>query len=206
MVTINLEKQKKGERYNLFLDGEFYSGIEPDCIVKYSLENGKEFEKEKIEQIILESESFYAFNKALKYLSRSMKTENEIREYLISKQIKKEVVEITINKLYEYNYINDELFVKNYIDFYKEKYGKNKLRQNLSFKKIDDELIEKYLNFDESDNLEIVVNFIKKQLIGKELDLKTKQKIIRNLSAKGYSFDTIKKAFNSLGESDENWD
>lgn len=205
MVVISFEKQKKGERYNLYVDGEFFSGIEPDVIVKYSFKNFMEIEREKLEQIVLESESFYAFNKALKYLSKSMKTENEIRDYLINKSIRKDAVENAILKLIEYKYINDDLYTKNYVDFYKEKYGKIKLKQNLLNKNIDEEIISKYLNYNEEDNLETIILLINKQSKNREIDLKLKQKITRNLLSKGYSFDIIKKGFNMVGNN-EDWD
>lgn len=205
MVQISFEKQKKGNRYNLYVDGEFYSGIELDTIVKYSFKENQEIEKEKLDEYLLESESFYAFNKGLKYLSKSMKTESEIKDYLKTKNFKPDVINLAIKKLYEYNYINDELYVKNYVEFYKTKYGKLKLKQNLLNKKIDEELIDEYLSYDEEDNLDIVYNLIEKQLKNKDLDDKLKQKIIRNLLSKGYNFDIIKKAFKKVGK-DEDWD
>lgn len=205
MVVINFEKQKKGDRYNLFVDGEFYSGIEPDVIVKYSFKNFMEIEREKIEKIVLESETFYAFNKSLNYLSKQMKTENDIREYLLNKGIKKEAVENAIEKLKEYKYINDEIYVKNYVEYYKDKCGKIKIKHSLQNKKIDEEIIKTYLDYDEEENLNVVISLIEKQSKNKELDIKLKQKIIRNLSSKGYSFELIKKAFKKVG-SYENWD
>lgn len=205
MVVISFEKQKKGDRYNLYLDGEFYSGLEPDVIVKYSFKNFMEIEKDKIEQIVLESESFYAFNKALNYLSKSMKTENEIREYLLKKSIKKEMVENAIEKLIEYKYINDEIYAKNYVDFYKEKLGKLKIKQNLLNKKIDNKIITKFIDYSEDENLDNIVKLIEKQSKNKELDLKLKQKIIRNLLSKGYSYEIIKKGFKKV-DNDEDWD
>ena len=175
-MIISLEKQKKGDRYNLYLDGEFYNGIEPDSIVKYHLKDGIDIEKEKVDEILLESESFYGFNKVLKYISKSMKTTGEIEDYLKKHDFKQIVIANIINKLNEYKYVNDELYCKSYIDFYKEKYGKNKIKQNLLLKKIDEEII--------------------KQSRNKELDLKLKQKIIRNLISKGYNYELIKQAIN----------
>lgn len=205
MVTISFEKQKKGERYNLYIDGDFFSGVEPDVLVKYSLKNFMEIEREKIEEMVLESETFYAFNKALNYLSKSMKTENEIREYLLKKGINKQATENAILKLIEYKYIDYEIYAKNYVDFYKEKFGKLKLKQNLQNKKIDEEIISKFLDYSEDDGLENVVKLIEKQIKNKELDIKLKQKVIRNLMSKGYSFEIIKKGFKKVG-SNEDWD
>lgn len=195
-MIISLEKQKKGDRYNLYLDGEFCSGIEPDSIVKYHLKDGIDIEKEKVDEILLESESFYGFNKVLKYISKSMKTTGEIEDYLKKHDFKQIVIANIINKLNEYKYVNDELYCKSYIDFYKDKYGKNKIKQNLLLKKIDEEIINLYLDFDDEISIENIKREIIKQSKNKELDLKLKQKIIRNLISKGYNYELIKQAIN----------
>jgi len=204
MVIINLEKQTKGNRHNLFVDGEFYSGLELDTIVKFGLKNGQEIEKEKLDKLIIDSESFFAFNKALKYISKCMKTESEIKDYLKQKHFKKDVIDVAVKKLYEYKYINDEIYAKNYVEIYKNKYGKLKLKQNLLNKKINEEIIETILNYSEDENLETIKTIIEKQIKNKILDDKLKQKIVRNLISKGFSFEVIKKAFKGL--EDENWD
>lgn len=205
MVQISFEKQKKGNRFNLYLDGEFYSGIELDTIVKYGLKNYQDIEKQKLDSYILESESFFAFNKALKYLSKSMKTESEIKDYLKTKNFNNNVIDLAIEKLYEYKYINDEIYVKNYVDFYKNKYGKLKIKQNLINKKINEEIIDEFLSFNEEESLLIVINLIEKMIKNKELDDKLKQKVIRNLLSKGYSYDIIKSAFKRIKDN-EDWD
>lgn len=206
-MIITIEKQKKDEkRYNLFLEGEFYSGLNADQIVKYNLKNGLDFDKQKIDEIVLESEVFYAFNKVLKYISKVMKTQSEIEKYLKQKSFNDLVVEKTIEKLNEYHYIDDEIYVKNYVETYKNKFGESKIRQNLKNKNLSIDLIEKYLIFDEKDTIFNIKKEILKQSKNKEIDLKLKQKIYRNLAYKGYSFEEIKRAFGTLGEDDENWD
>lgn len=205
-MIIKLEKQKKDNRFNLFVDGEFYSGLNVDQVAKYNLKSGQDLEKDFIDQIVLESETFYAFNKVLKYISKSMKTEHDLQKYLLQKGFKDDVIQQTIQKLKDYNYLNDELYVKSYVETYKNKYGINKIKQNLKNKNIDEELINQYLNFDEKKVIFNIKKEILKQTKNKELDLKQKQRLYRNLTYKGYSFEQIKKAFNMLGEDDENWD
>lgn len=207
-MIISFEKQKKEncDRYNLYLDGEFFSGIEAETIVKFGLKNGQDIDKDKIEEIVEESESNYAFNKALKLLSKSIKTESEVASYLKSKKINDNSINLALNKLKEYKYIDDNIYIENYVNFYKQKYGKNKIRQNLIQKGLEKDVIELYLNYDDEEEINKIVTEIKKQSKQKEIDLKLKQKIIRNLTYKGYNFDLIKTAFTKLGEGDESWD
>ena len=203
-MIILLEKQKKGKRYNLFVDGEFYSGISPEYIVKYNLKSGQEVEGKKLEKIVNESESYFGFNVALKYITKTQKTTKEVEDYLKKHKFNSTISENVLSRLSEYKYIDDELYVKNYIDFYKQKYGKNKIKQNLLLKKIDEELIEKYLNFDDEISLQNIKKEILKQTKNKELDLKLRQKIIRNLLSKGYNYELIKTCLN--GDDNAGWD
>lgn len=205
-MIITIEKQKKDNRYNLFVDGEFYSGLNVDQVAKYNLKSGQELDKDVIDKIVEESETFFAFNKVLKYISKAMKTEHDLKVYLKQKGFRSNIIEKTIEKLKDYNYINDELYVKSYVETYKNEFGKNKLKQNLKNKNLDDELIEKYLIFDEDEVVCNIKKEILKQTKTKPLDAKQKQRLYRNLYNKGYSFEQIKKAFDILGEDDENWD
>ena len=109
----DITQQKKKNRYNLFVDGKFYSGIEFESLVKYSIKIGSEFDKKALDNIILESESIVAFNKALKLITKNLKSESEIIKYLNDKGFIESVIQNVVLKLKEYNYINDEELCKN---------------------------------------------------------------------------------------------
>lgn len=205
-MIITLEKQKKGDRLNLFLDGEFFSGICPDQVVKYNLKNGEDIEKDEIEKIVLESETFFAFNKVLKFISKSMKSEDDVKDYLKQKQFCDKVIENVVKKLKEYNYIDDKIYAKCYIESYKNRYGKSRLKINLKNKKISEEIIEEVLKIDEDEEIENIKRLILKQIKNKEIDAKMKDRIYRNLFSRGYSLDSVKKALNLIGEENESWD
>ncbi len=205
-MIVTIEKQKKGDRYNIFADGEFYSGICLDQVVKYNIKNNIELDEAKLEKIVLESETFFAFNKVLKYISKSMKSELDVRNYLKQKQFSEKVIEKVVEKLREYSYLDDKIYAKSYVETYKNKYGKNKLKINLKNKGISEEIVNEFLEFDEDEEIENIKKLILKQTKNKSLDIKVKQKIYRNLQSKGYSFDCIKKGFNLLGEENESWD
>lgn len=192
MIEItDITEQKNKSRRNLFVENKFYCGIELETLLKHNIKIGTEFEEEELENILIESESIVAFNKALKYLTKGLKSEFEILNYLKNKGFIDKVIDIVMEKLRQYNYINDEYVCESYVNFYKQKYGKNKIKQGLLLKKIDEETIDKFLNYCEDE--EKVNKLIEKFLKNKTRDFKTKQKLINNLLYKGYSYDEVIK-------------
>lgn len=199
MIEItDITKQKNKNRRNLFVDGKFFSGIELETLIKNKIKIGDTFFKDDLIKIIDESEQIVAFNKAIKYALKGLKSEYEIKKNLHEKGYLEKTINDVVEKMKEYNYINDEVVVETYINYFKEVYGKNKIKQNLLSKKIDEEIINKYLIYEESE--EKLKKTIKKYLKNKEKNLKTKQNLINHLLYKGYKFDDfnnfLKEYFN----------
>jgi regulatory protein len=103
----------------------------------------------------------HLWNKILRYISKRERCEKEVREYLkrISvgarssrpmggKTPPLQSIEEIIQKLKSLDFLNEERFTKAYIhDNYQLKHkGKNRIRQELKNKEINEEIIDKYLN------------------------------------------------------------
>ena len=105
-IITKLEIQKKDEqRANLYLDDKFYAGISVELCIKHHFKKGTEIDKELLDDIILQDEKDRAFNKALKYISSSLKTIKQIKDYLYKKEYAEPTVNYVIEKLIEYKYI-----------------------------------------------------------------------------------------------------
>lgn len=114
--------------------------------------------------------------------------------------------EITINDkerittyLIDNNYINNERYANAYVNdkFKFNKWGRNKIRQNLKFKKIDNKFIEKALDDINVTDYELELNSIllKKRKQIKDTDkYKIKQKLVNHAVSKGYELDLILNA------------
>lgn len=186
----NIIKSGK-DKYSIYLDNSFYCFLNSETIVKSGFKVGKSVDKAEIESAQFENEKLVAFDKALKYLS-AIKSEKQVKDYLFGKGYAKKTVDFVIKKLYEYNYLNDELFAKAYISNYQAKKGKRLLAFELETKGISREIINNLLeNFD--DNEEIIYALANKFLKNKPLDNKTAKKLINHLFSKGYSFNKINK-------------
>ncbi len=184
------------DKYNIFLDGNFFCALNAETLVKSGIKTGKNFSKETLEDIQMENEKAIALDKSLKYLA-NLKTEKQVKDYLYSKGYTSKTVNYCISKLNEYKYINDEEFAKFYIKAYIEKKGKRLIEFELKSKGVKEEIIKNILsNLPESED--IVLTLAKKFLKNKERDKKTAQKLFAHLSSKGFEYEEINKVIKKL--------
>ena len=154
MVKISkVEVQAKNKsRVNVYVDGEFYTGLDLDTCVKYGLKANYEIEQERLDDIVKESERQSALSKSVKYMSRALKTTKQIKDYLKGKGYDSQTIEYCILKLNEYNYLNDANYVRAFVKDNYKRAGINKIRHMLEAKgvskKILDEELESYKDFD----------------------------------------------------------
>ncbi len=106
--------------------------ITPNTYSEFKLYINKSLTNEKIEQIknrnALDKHYQYAFNYAIK----SIKSEKQIRDKLISRGANKNQIDFIISELNKYSLISEDYLIKDYIEYanYK-KYGENKIKDEL---------------------------------------------------------------------------
>lgn len=184
----NIVKSGK-DKYSVYIDNEFSCFLTSETIVKNSFKIGQFIDQSQIETAQFENEKLTAFDRAIKYLS-AIKSEKQVKDYLYSKGYGKKIVDFVINKLKEYNYVNDEIFAKMYIQNYQTKKGKKLLTFELETKGISKEIISNLLE-DFDDNLECMRLLAEKFLRNKPRDKKTAIKLSNHLFSKGYTYDKI---------------
>lgn len=113
ITRITTQKRNK-QRYNIYLDQKgkdsYAFSVDEDILIKYMLRKGMEVDQETIDTL-MEKDSFHkAFTLALNYLSYRMRSEKEIRTYLMDKEIDDEKIEYVVKRLKEENYLNDKEF------------------------------------------------------------------------------------------------
>lgn len=201
MEITKLEIQKNNEsRVNLYLDDKFFCGVSLELVVKEHLKVGNEIDNEYLQNLILEDEKSKALSKAVKYIGSNLKTCKQIRDYLKKKEYNLITIDYVIEKLQEYNYIDDENFAKSYILTYEKKYGKLKLKSQLKLKGVSEKIIDKYLEDFKTDS---IISVAKKYMKNKEFTFENCQKLSRFLYSRGYEFDDINSCVNALKQGEE---
>ncbi|MBF0714332.1 RecX family transcriptional regulator [Gemella sp. GH3] len=206
MEIINITKLKKKYKID-FSDGK-YIYLSENTVLKYNI-----IKKGLLSETVLREAQVFegkeqAFTKALNYLSYGMKSEYEIKEYLIKKEFSLGQIDYAIPKLKEFNYIRDDEYAKSYSRdyFLLKKKGPSYIRKNLEKKKVPSEYIDvaiKEICTNEK-MIDVVYGIIEKEY-NKKNEPKTKkiQKITNKLYTNGYSFDIINSVFKIYLENHE---
>ena len=192
------EKNKK--RCNLFVDGEFYCALSYETVMKNYLKNGLEIEREKLELVVKENEKQEALNRAITYISKNLKTKRQVKDYLIGKGYSEEVAWYCVDKLKEYDYINDVEYSKRYIESTSKNQGSRLVEYKLMMKGIKKEDIQNaYLETDVNAN-ENAKNVAIKYLKNKEITKENLAKAYRYLIGKGFSYEQANYALSEFRE------
>lgn len=202
MSTItNIEIQKKNkERCNIFIDNAFSFGVSLEIVLKYSLKKGMELDEEKLKEISYESDKSEAISKAVKYLSNNLKTKRQLKEYLINKGYDEEIAFFVIDKMKEYNLINDVEFAKRYIESCAKKEGTKLIFYKLMNKGIKKKDIQTAFDMIDVNHEENAKNLAQKHLKNKELTKENIQKTYRYLLGKGFSYEEVSSALSTYKE------
>ncbi|GEK90868.1 recombination regulator RecX [Alkalibacterium kapii] len=112
-VITRVQAQKAKNRFNIYVNDVYSFAVDDSMLVKYRLIKGKELDKDMIEELKEKEEMSKAYQAALHYLNFKMRTEKEIREYLIKKEYT--AIEPVIERLKEHRLINDREYAKSYV-------------------------------------------------------------------------------------------
>lgn len=132
--------------------------------------------------------------KALKLLERMDRTEAQLREKLKAAEFDPEIIEQAIVYVKSFGYIDDERYVRNYIEYRQDRKSRRQLEQELQFRKgVAPELIQKV--YDElepyDERLLIKSQLEKKKYSAKAADWNGRQKIVASLMRKGFQMGDI---------------
>lgn len=196
-----IEKQSKNkDRVNIFLDGEFCLGCSVELMVKFNLKENKEISEHELEQLVFENEKSLALKKAVELLGKNLKTKSQMKKYLKDKGYLPQIVDYVLEKLCEYNYINDENYAKIYVRSVKNKYGKLKIINELKAKGVKESDINAVMDSFETEE-KVVFNLAEKYLKNKEINFETLSKLYRFLISKGFEYDLVLSVVNKFKES-----
>ena len=194
--------EEKGNYYNLYLDDKFFLKILKETFFKCNLKLDKEYNEEYLLEIINKANNDICYEKALNYIAKYTKTKKELKDYLIKKAFTSENADFAINKLEEYNFVNDKLYAENYIKYNTSK-GKKFFVYELKKKGINENIINEVLeNYNDENELKFAITQAKKYLKNKEITEKTINGLYSNLSYKGFSFENIKNALKYIKDNE----
>ena len=189
MNVSNIKLNKNG-KYEVIIDNKKYI-LYQDVIIKYLLFSKKEIDEKLLNSIINDNNYYDAYYKIIKFINIKLRTKNEVRKKLIELNVSKKDQERIINTLVNQGYLNDEVYIKAFIN---DKInlsldGPNKIKNELLKNNFSEEKVLKYLeNFKDiwESRIKKIIN--KKVKINKTYSKKMlTNKITNELIKLGYS-------------------
>lgn len=170
---------------------------------RYGLREGEAFSKEAYEELVKEVLIPRGRSRVLHLLEAMDRTEGMLRHKLKESFFPDEVIEDAIDYAKKFHYIDDERYLQNYLSSQIKKKSSRQVVMELERKGIERSRIqaamEEYRSHTPGAEKETAVRLLEKKLKGnaeEEAVFKAKQYLFR----KGFSYDVIEKAVNSLTE------
>lgn len=179
----------KGNKYSVLID-EIDVKLYDDVIVKYELLRLKEIDEKLFNEITEYNDKLEAYYKALKYITKKLRTEKEIYKYL-DKAYNKDIILETIDRLKKMGYLNKDLYLKSYLSdqVHMTLNGPNKIRKDLSsLGYAEDEFEEEISNIGDDIWLSKIEKIVNRK-INSNRNLgnnKLKEKLVYDLGNMGY--------------------
>ena len=197
--------KKSGKKYKIVLEDGTEIKTFDDVIINYNLLYHKDIDDILLNKIIKDNAYYEVYNKVLNLISKKIRSEKEINEFLDKYDVDKNKI---INKLKSINLINDKNFAKAYISdkINLSNEGIDKIKNDLLKHNIDLNIIEEELSKIDNDlinkKIEKLIN--KKIKNSKYTGYKLKYKVVNELINLGYDKYTIIEIYDSLDIKNDN--
>lgn len=197
MKITEVSAQKNNpRRVNVYLDGEYVLSLDDVDAVVLGIKTGREISEKELVNLLFESQFGKAKAKALDILSSKNISTKALTDELIKKGYDKAVVTQAVDELKELGYLNDYDYAVMFLEVCREKlWGIKKARYELKQRGIDDFTLEDALCEVTLCGPEEIAEAISTKYARDDItDIKTKQKIMRYFSGRGFEFSDIEKA------------
>ena len=198
MKIIKYEK-KGNNQYKIHLENGSFISVYEDIILKHKLLFKKEIDESLLNELDEDNNKEDIYNKCVKYISVRIRSIEEIKEYLLKKEISNNLINITIDKLVKNKLLDDDKFTKAFVhdklNF--TTMGPYKIEQELRKHKIDTNIINNYI-YNIDDNLidDKINKQINKLIKSNRKKINLRNKIYMNLLNLGYSNEMILRNIN----------
>ncbi|MDN6731503.1 MAG: recombination regulator RecX [Atopostipes suicloacalis] len=185
--------QKRKKRYNIFIDGDFAFGVDEEVLLKFNLSKGIHVSKELQDEIESEESYYKAYQRTLNYLTYSLRSEKQIRDYL-KKHDAEQFSDRMVEHFKDLKLIDDLNYAESYVRTMANinRKGPRNIERDLEEKGIADNekmiALEEYPHEQQVENAEILA---KKRWGRSKKDSRVEgiQKVKQYLVNKGYSFE-----------------
>ena len=128
------------------------------------------------------------YERAVAYILNMPKTEKQVRQWYARKTMDQTLIDADINRLIEYNLINDADYAQMYVEAKKDKMGVGMIRNKLRINGVASEIIESAVAVIDN-QYDFALRCVQKYMRTKDKTPENKSKLFRWLLGKGVAYD-----------------
>ena len=197
-MTITAIEPRRRQMCALFIDGEYVMNLDAQTLIENRFDVGREIDDDELGEIIEKSNERRAKDKALWLISYRSHSKKELFDKL-RRDFDEYSAQKAVDRMQELGLINDGEFAKAYARklVYGKKMSLKAAELELRRKGIDNITAEQVLSDLEYDAQTQIIEFISKKYRNIE-DEKVRRRAVAALQRKGYGWDDIKQAIESM--------
>ena len=197
MKITKIEAQVKTRgRYSVFVDEKFAFGLSELGLINSGLRVGQELTGKELQKYKDDAGLDKIYSRLLDLVARRPRSEWELCDYLKRKKVENEDADKLLNMLSNSGFVNDQDFANRWVDSRRllKSTSKRKLSMELRQKRISDEIINKVLADDETNELEVLKKLVAKKR--SQTRYQDNTKLMQYLARQGFRYDDIKHVMN----------
>lgn len=191
-ITAIKAQVKREGRYSIFVDDEYSFSLSADALLSEKLVVGQELTPADVKNYKKLSADDKAYNLALAFVARRMRSEGELRDYFRRKKYEPELASQLLTRLQQVGFVDDYEFAKRWVENRRllKATSTKKLRLELRQKHVDNDTIQQVLEEDEADERDVLRELVAKKRT--QTRYQDEQKLMAYLARQGFSYDDIK--------------
>jgi regulatory protein len=197
-ITSITRQVKNKNRVSIFVDEEYFGALDEKTFMESGLKSGDEICEKKWQELYSQAENQSAFNKAIAYISKLMRSEKQVKEYLEKKGYEQTAIDYAVDKLREYKYLDDDAYAKMILSHQMNVKKSGEMAVREAFRKngipreIADAALEEYLPEQQIENAKQQYQKLFKKYQREQDSYKRKNKIAQAMARRGFNWETIK--------------
>ena len=195
MIITKIESVTK-VKYKIYVEEQFAFAVYKGELSRFHLREGGEISEDTIQLIKSEVLLKRAKMRAMHLLNDMARTEEQLRQKLRNNGYPEDVTEEALAYVKSFGYINDEVYIRNFVESRKDKKSRREIYALLSQKGVKGEDVDRVLEeiYEEHSDREAIRELLRKKRWNPETaDEKERQKIYGYLVRKGFRYEDIRQ-------------
>ncbi len=205
-ILKQIAPQKRNKsRYNLSDEEGFLTSLSVETVLRYHLKEGMELSDELLEEMKREDTVKYAKELGMAYVAYAPRTRHQLEQHLAKKGIDAQSIEIAVQTMQRYSYLDDGAYVREFVRSYGGRLGIGAIRQKLAERGVDRQTLEENLEITgeaQRAAAQAVAEKLRRKYAA-EPEQKRRQKLFAALSRRGFSYDDIRAVLNPEDEAQD---